>query len=125
LALLLPPGSTFQLIPIHVDPADISDLQEAILRLSLVNATLPTHGNQENEIRNEETHGPLVSPPGPSSSTATLPPSCMSTSTNSLAVSSFEARSSPFVHSFTTPLLNKRYYVVTTGKCTGVFYNEW
>ena len=53
----------------------------------------------------------------------------LSMSRNSPCVDSYPARSAPALFSGSSPPLasarKKRYYVITVGKCTGIYYDEW
>jgi hypothetical protein len=91
-----------RLIPIFIDPDDIGELQEAILR-TLTNRTVPTFDS-------------------PSLHTSKSVDDSLDSTISTFANLTLSSPPSPQVSS---SLTKKRYYVITVGKCAGVFYGEW
>jgi hypothetical protein len=95
-----------RLIPIFFDPDYIGDLQEAVLRLTLTNPTFGYH--KESEIESPPSQPPVANHEDhPDFDGQSLPPSPLVLSQN------------------VVPLSKKKFYVITVGKCAGVFYGEW
>jgi hypothetical protein len=117
-----------RLIPIFIDPDDIGELQEAILR-TLTNRTVPTFGHHEDNgieclpspppIANIEEHAIYDSP---SLHTSKSVDDSLDSTILTFANLTLSSPPSPQVSS---SLTKKRYYVITVGKCAGVFYGEW
>lgn len=109
-----------RLIPIFIDPYDLCELQEALLRLAHNNPTVPTfrhhkeadheeHGDFDRQSLQTSKADDRNDSKNPTSSYLTVspPPSSQVLSQNFVSLS------------------KKRYYVITIGKCAGVFYGEW
>lgn len=118
-----------RLIPIYIDPDHIGELQEAILRQSLTNQTVPTFGHHEEKgIESPPSQPPIADDEelanfdGPSLHTSSSADDSLDSMISSLSNLTVSSPPSPQVSS---SLTKKRYYVITVGKCAGVFYNEW
>jgi len=147
--------ATNSLVPLYIDPARLRDIEAALRFLGLPplsndgnnytqdtlhqdNANHPTPPQFEhldNCPVSQSGYYPDVSPighysPAESSNISDLSASFsrLSTSTSSVQVSSgsFPVHRSPAIQPNSLPRKNlKRYYVVTIGKCTSVFWEEW
>lgn len=121
------PSTRRRLIPIYIDPDDIGVLQECILRLATANplATVLTSGlHQEIEIESPPPQQPTADHEGhtPSKTDDDSLDSTIST----LASFTLSSPPTPQVSSKNSVSLSKKsYYVITVGKCAGVFYDEW
>lgn len=126
-------------IPIFIYPDDIGELQEAILHLALSNPTVPTLGDQK-EYKIESPPSQLPSKPptgmadheeyaffdGQSLRTSKSGDHSLDSSISTSANLTVSSPPSPLVLSQNSvPLSRKRYYVITVGKCAGIFYGEW
>jgi hypothetical protein len=130
------PSTPRRLIPIFVDPDDIYELRECILRLAPENPTVLTFGLRQ-DIKIESP--PYIETERPSSQQPTADheghtskavddshrdslDSTISTLASFTLSSPPSAQVSP---RNSVTLSKKRYYVITVGKCAGVFYKEW
>jgi hypothetical protein len=124
-------------IPIFIDPDDIGELEEAILRLAFPHPTVPTFGHhKEYEIETPPSQPPSQPPMadhdenvffnGQSQHTSKSGDHSLDSTTSTSANLTVTSPPLPLVssHKF-VPLSKKRYYVITVGKCAGVFYDEW
>ena len=127
--------STRRLIPIFIDPKHIGELQ-AILRLSPANdqavPSVPSFGHhKEKGIESSRSQQPVADHEeisNPNGETLPIYDESLDSAISSLAtltVSSPPSSSPQVLSSNSASLSRKRYYVITVGKCAGIFYNEW
>ena len=112
-----------RLIPIFIDPDDIGELRECILRLAPENPAVLTFGLRQ-DIKTESP--PYIETESPSSQQPTADDDSLDSTISTLA--SFTLSSPPSAQDSprnSVSLNKKRYYVITVGKCAGVFYKEW
>ena len=121
-----------RLIPIFIDPDHIGELRDGILCLALVNPTVPIFDLKDNEIerpssqqRNADYEEHVIFD-GQSLTTSKSDNDSVDLTISTLATLTVSSPpSSPVLSRNLASLSKKRYYVITVGKCAGVFYCEW
>lgn len=121
-----PPSTACQLIPIFISPDHIGQLKEAIRHLFLTNPAVPTFG-----LYKETENGgpPSPQPMADNEEHVKFDEKSLQTfkadeSLDSLNLT-VSSPPSPVLSRNSVSLSKKKYYVITIGKCTGVFYGEW
>jgi hypothetical protein len=138
--------ATDALVPIYVHPDRLPDIEAALRYLGLpplsndrdqaiIHPILPKFERLDNPTVSRPAYYPNASPIGCHSTQESSDLSDLSTSfsrlstlTSSVQVpsGSLPVQHAPVVQSTFSPRkVLKRYYVITVGKCTGVFWDEW